>query len=201
DRPASPATGGTMAAKKSLTVVFSAAVVSVMMFAGIAYACTNLPTLNLSTASGNVGDNVTVTGSSFRIPRAATDAVMPVSLSWNGAGGPVLATAVPDAAGNISATFTIPEGQAGYYVVLATQLDAKGVDAYGTPTRAAFQILGANGESAVSPAGLFGLGALGLGLFAAGFTAFARQTRRQEAAKSGDAPSYSARPTADYAHA
>jgi hypothetical protein len=186
-----------MAAKKSLTVALSAAVVSVMMFAGIAYACTNLATLNLSTASGNVGDNVTVTGSSFRTPRAATDAVMPVSLSWNGAGGPALATAVPDAAGNISATFTIPEGQAGYYVVLATQLDAKGADAYGTPARAAFQILGANGESVVSPPGsqapvatdgsgsgilalTVGLGALGLGLFAAGFTAFARQTRRQE---------------------
>jgi hypothetical protein len=186
-----------MVVKKTISVAFSAAVVSMVMFAGIAYACTNLATLNLSTASGNVGDNVTVTGSSFRTPRAATDAVMPVALSWNGAGGPVLATATPDAAGNISASFTIPEGQAGYYVVLATQLDAKGVDAYGTPARAAFQILGANGESVVSApntqapvategngggilALTVGLGALGLGLFAAGFTAFARQARRQE---------------------
>lgn len=183
---------------KKLSLAFTAAVAGMVVFGGVAYACTNLATLNLSTASGSVGDTVTVTGSSFRTPKAATDAVMPVALSWNGANGPVLATASPDAAGNISATFTIPEGQAGYYVILARQLDAKGVDAYGTPARAAFQILGANGQSVLTPqttqtpavsdgngAGILaltvGLGALGLSLFAAGFTAFARQARRQEA--------------------
>ena len=186
-----------MIGKRSLSVAFSAAVTGMVLFAGVAYACTNLATLNLSTASGSVGDTVTVTGSSFRTPAKATDAVMPVSLSWTGAAGPVLAQTTPDAAGNISATFTVPEGQAGYYVILARQLDAKGVDAYGTPARAALQILGANGESVVTPqtsqtpavsdgngAGILaltvGLGALGLSLFAAGFTAFARQARRQE---------------------
>lgn len=182
---------------KKISMAMAAAAAGLMLFAGVAFACTNLATLNLSTASGNVGDTVTVTGSSFRTPRAPTDAVMPVTLAWNGAGGPVLAETTPDAAGNISASFTVPEGQAGYYVIVASQLDAEGVDAYGTPARAAFQILGANGESVVaSPAtqapavsqgnssGILaltvGLGALGLSLFAAGFIAFARQARREE---------------------
>ncbi|MEX2289564.1 MAG: hypothetical protein WD794_04455 [Mycobacteriales bacterium] len=186
-----------MAVQKKTTTVFGALVAMMMVFGGVAYACTNLATLNLSTASGNVGDNVTVTGSSFRTPRGAGDVPMPVELHWNGADGPLLGKAVPDAAGNISASFQVPEGQAGYYVVLATQLD-KGVDAYGTPARAAFQILGANGESVLAPQGTqtpavsggngsgilaltVGLGALGLALFAAGFVAFSRQARRQEA--------------------
>lgn len=184
-----------MAVKKTTTAL-GALVAMMMVFGGVAYACTNLATLNLSTASGNVGDNVTVTGSSFRTPKG-DGAPMPVELHWNGADGPLLAKAVPDAAGNISASFQVPEGQAGYYVVLATQMD-KGVDAYGTPARAAFQILGANGESVLAPQGTqtpavsggngsgilaltVGLGALGLALFAAGFVAFSRQARRQEA--------------------
>lgn len=184
-----------MTAKKTLTAAFSAVVASMLLFAGVAYACTNLATLNLSTASGNVGDTVTVTGSSFRTPKVATDPALPVELHWNGADGPLLAKAVPDAAGNISASFSVPEGQAGYYVIFATQMD-KGVDAYGTPARAAFQILGANGESVIAPQGsqtpavsegsgsgilalTVGLGALGLALFAAGFVAFSRQARPQ----------------------
>lgn len=186
-----------MIVKKTISVAFGAAVVSMAMFAGIAYACTNLATLNLSTASGNVGDNVTVTGSSFRTPSKATDAAMPVVLRWNGAEGPELGQVTPDPAGNISATFTIPESRAGSHVILATQLDAEGEAAFGTPARASFQILAANGESVASSPGTqapvvtdgsgsgilaltVGLGVLGLGLFAAGFTAFARQVRRQQ---------------------
>lgn len=185
-----------MIVKRTISVAFGAAVFSMAMFAGIAYACTNLATLNLSTASGNVGDNVTVTGSSFRTPREATDAAMPVVLRWNGAEGPELGQVTPDPAGNISATFAIPESRAGSHVILATQLDAKGEAAFGTPARASFQILAANGESVASLPGTqpvvtdgsgsgilaltVGLGVLGLGLFAAGFTAFARQVRRQQ---------------------
>ncbi|MDP8955292.1 MAG: hypothetical protein M3N37_10355 [Actinomycetota bacterium] len=177
---------------------FGTAVAAMAFTAMAAFACTNLATLNLSTASGGVGDTVTVTGSSFRTPRAAGEPVMPVVLNWNGADGPILAETTPDAAGNISATFTVPEGQPGYYVLVASQKDAQGADAYGTPARASFQILGPNGQSVVQPAGnqvapvtadpsstglialTVGLGALGLALFGAGFTAFVRQARRRE---------------------
>lgn len=40
----------------------------------------------------------------------------------------VLAETIPDRAGNISATFAVPEGAPGYYVLVATQKDARGVD-------------------------------------------------------------------------
>jgi hypothetical protein len=187
-----------MSLKKKGTAFFGTAVAAMAFTAVAAFACTNLATLNLSTASGGVGDTVTVTGSSFRTPRAATDTIMPVVLNWNGADGPVLAETTPDAAGNISATFSVPEGQPGYYVIVASQKDAEGVDAYGTPARASFQILGPNGESVVQQPGTqaavpaepsssgiialtVGLGALGLALFGAGFTAFVRQARRSEA--------------------
>jgi hypothetical protein len=123
-----------------------------------------------------------------------------VVLHWNGVDGAVLAQTQPDKAGNISATFTVPDGQPGYYVLVATQRDARGADTYGTPARASYQILGPNGQSVVqpsaSPAGAVGsessssgiialtvaLGALGLALFGAGFIAFIRQARRAPAA-------------------
>lgn len=181
---------------KKGTAFFGTAVAAMALTAVAAFACTNLATLNLSSASGNAGDTVTVTGSSFRTASAENPA-MPVVLTWNGADGPVLAETMPDAAGNISATFGVPEGQPGYYVIMASQTDAEGVDAYGTPARASFQILGPNGESVVQQPGTqaavpaepsssgmialtVGLGVLGLALFGAGFTAFVRQARRRE---------------------
>ena len=184
--------------RKKVTTVFGAAAAASVIAGAAAFACTNLATLNLSSTAGKAGDQVTVTGSSFK-SATATTAADPVVLHWNGTEGTQLASVVPDKAGNISATFAIPEGQPGYYVIVATQRDAKGVDAYGTPARASFQILGANGQSVVTPAvssagstvasspsssGIIaltvGLGALGLALFGAGFVAFVRQARRRD---------------------
>ena len=185
-----------MSLQKKGLAVFATAMVAMAIAASAAFACTNLATLNLSSASGNVGDTVTVTGSSFKAP-AADAAPIPVLLNWNGADGPILAEATPDSAGNISATFSVPEGEPGYNVVVASQNDAEGEAAFGTPARASFQILGPNSEAAVQPAesqaaavsepsssGLIaltiGLGVLGLALFGAGFTAFVRQARHRE---------------------
>ena len=177
---------------------FSTVAVATVLLGVAAFACTNLATLNLSSSVGKPGDPLTVTGSSFKVSKAP-GVGEPVLLHWDGVDGPVLASVVPDRAGNISATFTVPEGQPGYYVLVATQKDEQGADAYGTPARASFQILGANGQSVVQPAGsqntapvpsepssagilalTAGLGALGLALFGAGFTAFVRQARRRE---------------------
>lgn len=181
--------------RKAALSGFGLAVVSLAL-AAVAYACTNLATLNLNTPTGAPGDSVTVTGSSFNVAKTGvSDAVL---LHWNGADGPVLAQTVPDKAGNISANIAIPEGQPGYYVIVATQRNAQGVDAYGTPARASFQIVGPGGQAAAqqpsttpgslvsepSSSGMIaltvGLGALGLALFGAGFTAFVRQARRRE---------------------
>jgi len=165
-----------------------------------AFACTNLATLNLSSTAGKAGDTVTVTGSSFAVGRGDA-ATIPVQLRWNGVDGTVLAETVPDRAGNISATFAVPEGAPGYYVLIATQKDARGVDTYGTPARASYQILGPNGQSVVTPpasaaaasvpaepssSGIIaltvGLGVLGLALFGAGFVAFLRQAKAAQTA-------------------
>ncbi len=182
--------------RSKIGAAFGAAAAATVI-ASAAYACTNLATLNLSSSTGKVGDTVTVTGSSFRVARG-TEPTNPVVLHWNGADGKELATAMPDKAGNISATFTVPEGQPGYYVIVATQRNAQGVDDYGTPARASYQILGANGPVAApvaaganaglasepSSSGIIaltvGLGALGLALFGAGFVAFVRQARRRD---------------------
>ena len=186
--------------RKKVAVVFGSAATATVIAGAAAFACTNLATLNLSSSAGKSGDTVTVTGSSFRVNAKDVAASDPVVMKWNGVDGAVLAETKPDKAGNISATFTVPEGQPGYYVIVATQKDAKGVDAYGTPARASFQILGPNGQSVVQPVGssagtvgtetsssgiialTVGLGALGLALFGAGFIAFVRQARRAPAA-------------------
>jgi hypothetical protein len=183
-----------MSMRKRAQAGANGAAVSVVVGAA-AFACTNLATLNLSSTAGKAGDTVTVTGSSFAVGRGDAPTV-PVQLRWNGVDGKTLAEVTPDRAGNISATFTVPDGMPGYYVLVATQRDAKGVDAYGTPARASYQILGPNGQSVVtapasaaaaplpsepSSTGIIaltvGLGVLGLALFGAGFVAFVRQTR------------------------
>ncbi len=189
-----------MSLKRKGALLLAGAAAASLVVGAAAFACTNLATLNLSSTAGKAGDVVTVTGSSFAVGREGNP-THPVQLRWNGVNGTVLAETTPDRAGNISATFTVPEGAPGYYILVATQKDARGVDTYGTPARASYQILGPNGQSVVaapaastaaavpaepSSMGIIaltvGLGALGLALFAAGFIAFVRQTRAATAA-------------------
>lgn len=163
--------------------------------AAFAYACTNLATLNLSSATGQAGEQLTVTGSSF-------GAEPDVTLRWNSVEGSELATVTPDQAGNIQATVTVPEdAQPGYYVVVATQTNEEGSQTFGGPARAAFQVVGPAGDTLVAPQpgaeqlaqfatesatgispGMIALtallGVVGLGLFGAGVAGFARESRR-----------------------
>ena len=167
-----------------------------------AYACTNLASLNLSSATGRPGDPITLTGSSFNTICVCGPQVppTPVKIRWNGIKGEVMAEMMPDKAGTISASFTVPDARPGYYVIVATQYDETyHIDAAGTPARATFEVLTATGQSVVgsgevataSPstdettstaliALTVALGALGLGLFAGGSMALVRQiaTRR-----------------------
>ena len=176
----------------ALAGVVGAAIVLVVGAA--AFACTNLATLNLSSNAGKAGDVITVTGSSYRMPSGVTTGVQ---LRWNALDGPVLAEVVPDKVGNISASVTIPQAAPDNYVIVAMLRDARGADTSGTPSRAAFQILGGAGRNAPAPAIaqqtpvgtasgdgsgaplalLLGLGALGLLLFGGGLAAAARGTR------------------------
>lgn len=183
-------------------VVGSVVALATVALAAVAYACTNLASLNLSDPGGVPGTQVTVTGSSFE--PAASGATSPVVLHLNDVSGPVLATAVPDGAGNITTMFTVPEDvQPGYQVIVATQADPEGGGAaFGTPARATFQVISPEGGAAAEPpaaqnagaavtpspsnvspgllALTIGLGAAGVLLFGAGATAFLRQARGRE---------------------
>lgn len=126
-----------------------------------AFACSNLATLILSTGRGRPGATITLTGASFIYPRASTgQPPTKVVVHWQAEDGPVLAEAIPDKFGSISATFTVPEGAApGMYVITATQLTprvapnapADSPPTYvaepGTPARASFEVVAAGALS------------------------------------------------------
>lgn len=184
-----------LSTKSRLGAIASVSALTLMLVGAIAYACTNLATLNLEKATGAAGDQIAITGSSF-------GADQPVTLHWNSLEGAELATVSPDQAGNISASVTIPEAQPGYYVIVATQTGEDGSQVFGGPARATFQILGPGGAALdAQPAsgeqlaafseqsqgistGMIALTALlgiaGLGLFGAGVAGFVRQTRTAE---------------------
>lgn len=180
---------------KAMLVGLSAIGLALTVGLGTAWACTNLATLNLSSAAGQPGQSITITGSSFKAIASGPGA--PVVLHWNAVSGPALATVVPDATGNISTQVVIPQTEPGYYVIVATQV-VNGTNAYGTPARAAFEVVAPGQRAVVGPntgqtggvpapstsnsgvlALTIALGVVGLLLFGAGATAFARQARRQ----------------------
>jgi len=174
-------------------VVAAAATVS----GAAAFACTALATIDAQAAAAPSGTAVAVTGASFSTAAGAS----PVVFHWNGVDGPEVARATPDAAGNVTANFTVPKADAGYYTLVATQQNAEGETVYGTPARQSFQVVGPDGRAPVAPAatpsqpatpvdtGSGGvvaltviLGAAGLGLFGAGAVTMARQGRQSRPA-------------------
>lgn len=133
----------------------------VITLGGVAFACTNLASINLSSSAGKVGDAIVVTGSGFsggvEGPMDGMDmgsmdmggtmestsglaTRSPVVLRWNGPEGPVLTSAIPDRTGSISVTFNIPESQPGHYTLVAVQKNPQGYDVYGTPARASIEV-------------------------------------------------------------
>lgn len=165
----------------------------------VAFACTNLATLNLGASAAEAGDSIEVTGSSFR---TADRGGQEVVLRWDALDAPALATVMPDASGTISTSVTIPaDAPGGHHVLMATQEsvsdDGEVSDAYGTPARATILVGGpAGGEAeaprpAANPAAVadggsitlvamtIGLGVLGIALFGAGVGFYGR-ARRQE---------------------
>ncbi len=185
-----------MGVKRTASLFFGTVVVVVAVAGMAAFACTNLATLNLSGPRATPGETITATGSSFGVAEAGAPQA-PVLVRWNGVEGDVLAQAVPDPAGNISASFTVPQAEPGQYVIVATQRDAEGEDEFGTPARATFEVLGPDGQparpvtdtpassasdsnSAGAIALMAGLGLVGLSLFALGSSMFVREVRRRQ---------------------
>jgi hypothetical protein len=136
------------------------AAIATTVLAATAFACTNLATISPSADSGQPGDTITIVGTSFPVPRAVGAVPTSVVIRWSSIEGPVLATTLPDRAGTISATFTVPPSAPGNVVILAIQrrpvVDPNApdappkqfVDEPGTPARATFRVL-APGEIAV----------------------------------------------------
>ena len=183
--------------------LFGGASAAVVLLGVTAYACTNLASLNLSSAAGRPGDPITITGSSFNTICVCGSQVppTPVKIRWHGIKGEVLAEMMPDKAGTISASFTVPDVKPGYYVIVATQYDETyKIDAAGTPARATFEVLTSTGQSVVGADAVMtgspttdesvsstlvvltvASGVLGLALFAGGSIVVIRQvsTRRR----------------------
>jgi hypothetical protein len=190
---------------------FSVFAVVVVVAAG-AFACTNLATISPDAEAGRPGDNLTIVGTSFPVPRAAGATPTSVVIRWGSTEGPVVATAVPDRTGTIAASFTVPPSAPGNVVILAIQrravLDPDApdapprlfVDEPGTPARATFRILapgetvlrsapdtdfvGANTDDGVTAMVVLMVlfGAVSLSLFAGGVIAFLHQVRSRRTA-------------------
>jgi hypothetical protein len=188
--------------------VILAGAIMVLVFVGayVAWACTNLATLDSKPSAAPPGDKVTITGQNF-----ASDGSR-VAIRFNSLHGPVLATAVPKADGSFTATIQVPDVKSGQYVLIATQ-DAKpghggmtgngaGGPAFGTPARLAFGVEGPDGSVAAPPAAppagrapaslattsnssslgttlLIVVGAVGALLFLGGLAAFVAEVRRR----------------------
>ena len=178
---------------------------AVVLMGAAAWACVSGPVVNLSTISAKPGQEVGITGTGFQ---AGNQAVV----RWNALDGAVLATVDPPiTSGNLSATFTVPEGTApGSYVVIVTQQKADGTMSL-SPIRAVMSVTGDAGAQPVvgAPAAtadtsaranglvrddesistgtlaLVALGVGGVGMFLAGMAALfaGRRSSAPEAAK------------------
>lgn len=180
-----------MIARGKISAFFAVATALVVVGGMVAFACTNLATLDPSSTSGPGGSNVTLTGTSFAVATEGA-AASPVSIRWSKLDGPVLAELTPDAQGAIAGSIVVPKADAGHYVLLATQLDEKGDPQFGTPARAPFEIVGPSGKATPPPGAdavssssdsgsaalVVALGAVALGVFALGFVAFVQERRR-----------------------
>lgn len=132
-----------------------AALILVLGMTGAAGA--SLATLNVSATRARPGAVVSLTGASFAVPRPDSGAdPTPVVIHWQGENGQVVAQAIPNQFGSISATFTVPaDATPGTYILVGTQrtphrspdapADAPAtlVPEPGTPARLSFQVLGA----------------------------------------------------------
>ena len=114
-----------------------------IMMGAAAWACVSGPVVNLSTISAKPGQEVGITGTGFQTANQAV-------VRWNALDGPVLATVpAPITGGNLSSTFTVPQGTApGSYVVVVSQTKADGSLSL-SPIRAVMSVTGEAGTAPV----------------------------------------------------
>lgn len=177
----------------------AASIAVLVAAASTAWACVSGPAVNLSTIQAKPGDEVTLTGTGFRLAE-------PVDIRWNALDGPILASTAEPEDRMVSATFTVPPGTApGNYVVVASQ--SKDGSLALSPIRALLTVVGPSGQAPVMGADLttntgdrtpglvraddsvstgtlllVALGVAGIGMFAAGIAALATSRRGTTAA-------------------
>lgn len=173
----------------------AASIAVLVAAASTAWACVSGPAVNLSTIQAKPGDEITLTGTGFRLAE-------PVDIRWNALDGPILATTAEPEDRMVSATFTVPAGATpGNYVVVASQSKPDGSLAL-SPIRALLTVVGPSGQAPVMGADmttdtgertpglvraddsvstgtlmLVALGVAGMGMFAAGIAALATSRR------------------------
>jgi len=145
--------------------------------ASTAWACVSGPVVNLSTVQAKAGEEVTLTGTGFRQPHD-------VQVRFNALDGPVLASPGKPTGGNITTTFTVPEGTApGNYVIIVSQTNAGGqtpVLGAASSTDTGDRIEGlVRADNSVSSGtlALVALGVAGMGMFTAGVAALMASRR------------------------
>jgi hypothetical protein len=128
--------------------------------ASLAYACTALATLSVTSGPAAPGSTVTATGKGFNgglhgaDPATATRT--PVVMHWNTRSGPVVASVTPaNLAGDLPTfTFTAPNVAPGQYVLIGVQNDpATNAPYYGTPARQSVTIATSGARTAARSGG------------------------------------------------
>ena len=114
---------------------------AVLTYVSAAFACGPVASLTLGSSAAPPGAQVNATGSGFSNSHGGAPSAEPVVVQWDSRTGPVLWSGRPDAAGAISFTFTVPSAPPGDHNVMATQTNADGEPAPGTPARAVFTVL------------------------------------------------------------
>ena len=125
---------------KRLISALGASGAALVVGATQALACIPIATLNLSQTEAVPGTQITAT------MQQASSGAGPVTLHWNSATGPTLASATPGSSGGLTVTFAVPaDAQGGYYTIVATQQLTLGTQTWGMPARAILHVTAPGG--------------------------------------------------------
>lgn len=118
-----------------------ACAVLVLLPLASAFACVELASLLLAVNEAAPGDQVAGTGKGFSDSHGGGPSAEPVVVHFGSSTGPILWAGRPGADHAVSFTFTVPAVPPGEYAVVATQTNADGEPAPGTPARAVLTVV------------------------------------------------------------
>lgn len=136
--------------RRVLSLGALSAMATILMGVGaVAYACTAIATLTVSTTSGLPGSMVDLTGKGFKLGVPVTVTMYDAT---SAATGPVLAQAIPEAGGKFAVSVQVPASAAGTQVISASQTAADGTPISRMAAGAVFQVLDASPPPAAADA-------------------------------------------------